>query len=130
MNNSLFSAILNSRASVVILACVVASCSLSACGGGEYHETYSIGGSVSGMPASGSVSLLYNGGFEMIVSADGKFSFPMLVEDGSKYTVSISSSPTEYVCSIENQTGVVKANDVVDISVLCHPGAVSIQVEN
>ena len=76
-----------------------------------------IGGSVSGL--TGVVGLHNNGGATLLVSSNGVFSFPVLVNSGEPYNVTVDSQPTGQICSISQGSGIVGANTVDNISIVC-----------
>jgi uncharacterized repeat protein (TIGR03803 family) len=82
-------------------------------------NTYTVGGSISGLTASGLV-LLDNGGDPISVSANAaQFTMPTGVAYGSAYAITVQSEPTGLVCSVANASGVMSAADVTNVSVDC-----------
>jgi PKD repeat protein len=83
-------------------------------------ETYSIGGSVSGLEGSGLV-LQNNAGDDLSIDANGGFTFSTELLDGSSYTVTVKTQPTSpnQTCSISNGSGVVAGANVTDVNVDC-----------
>jgi len=79
-------------------------------------NTHSIGGSVSGL--SGSMTLQNNGGDDLIIDADGSFTFTAVVAFGGAYNVTVASQPTGQSCTVANNSGTVSA-DVTDVAVTC-----------
>ncbi|MDI9245376.1 VWA domain-containing protein [Marinobacter sp. CHS3-4] len=77
----------------------------------------SVGGSVSGL--SGTLILQNNGADDLIVSADGNFTFSAELNDGAGYSVSIASQPSDQICILANESGSVSSADVTDVSVSC-----------
>jgi len=83
--------------------------------------TLSIGGTVTGLAKSGSgITLLDNGGDNLLVKANGSFTFPTLVPAGGAYKVTIGTQPSgpNQTCTVSNGTGTANAN-VVNVQVLC-----------
>lgn len=76
-----------------------------------------IGGSVSGL--TGSVGLKNNNGETLVVSGNGAFSFPALVNAGQPYSVTVASQPTGQTCSVSQGTGTVGTNAVSNVAVVC-----------
>lgn len=72
-------------------------------------EKYSIGGTVSGLAAGNDVVLQNNAGDNHTVSANGGFTFPASIDDGSSYAVTVLTDPT-----VPNQTCVVTGGGVAD----------------
>lgn len=83
-------------------------------------NSYSVGGSVSGLSGSGLV-LQNNSGDDMSVSASGSFTFGAGVPDGDDYAVSVKSNPTSpsQSCSVSNASGTIASADVANVSVSC-----------
>jgi hypothetical protein len=57
----------------------------------------------------------------LTIADNGSFVFPTPVASGVGYRVTISSTPSNEVCSITNGTGTVGSGDVTDIAVSCAP---------
>jgi Protein of unknown function (DUF3443) len=106
-------------------------CLLSACGGGGSHggggggggggghsSSDSIGGTVSGLTASGLV-LENNGGDSLTVVAGATtFTFPTGVSPASAYAVTIQTQPTGEKCLLFNASGTANGN-VTNVGVSC-----------
>ncbi|MEO7324901.1 MAG: proprotein convertase P-domain-containing protein [Dokdonella sp.] len=84
-------------------------------------NTYTVGGTVSGLVGN-SVTLSLNSGAQtQVVAANGVFAFPTALASGAAYAVTVSvqpASPTE-VCTITNGSGTVAASNVSAIVVTC-----------
>lgn len=80
--------------------------------------TYSVGGTVSGLTASGLV-LQNNGVDDLPVAADGPFTFATELEDAAPYAVTVSVQPTGQTCSVTDGGGVIAAADVTNVAVTC-----------
>lgn len=85
-------------------------------------QTFSVGGTVSGLATSGLT--LSNGADLIEIAANAAtFSFPVGVPYGSKFDLTIQSQPgtrDEY-CALNANTGVVATSDINSVSVTCHP---------
>jgi hypothetical protein len=100
---------------------------LSACGGnsndrasdqGDQSETrYSISGTVTGLTGNGLV-LQNNGADDLIIDADGVFSFATQMIEGDSYAVTIATQPGYQSCHVINGNGTV-TGDVIDIQINC-----------
>src|SRR5688572_6009797 len=96
---------------------------LAACGGGSGSsgngaQTFSVGGSVTGL--SGSGLTLSSNGQTLTVGANGSFTFGSALASGSAYNVTVAtqpSSPTQ-VCAVANGGGTLSAN-VANVAVSC-----------
>ncbi len=84
-------------------------------------DTYSIGGSVSGLETGNSVTLQNNSGNDLPVVADGTFTFSTKNDDGSDYAVTVLTQPDSpsQGCLVSGGSGTVSGADVTDISINC-----------
>ncbi|MCX8099048.1 MAG: hypothetical protein N3F11_08645 [Casimicrobiaceae bacterium] len=81
-------------------------------------NTYTLGGTVSGL-SGGSVTLSLNGGAQTVtVSANGSYSFPNPVAHGTAYTVTVSAQPTGQTCTVSNASGTATSN-VTSVNITC-----------
>jgi hypothetical protein len=89
-------------------------------------DTYTIGGTVSGLPAGDRVVLRNKGGDDLAVSADGSFAFALALDDHSDYEVTILSQITRpnWNCTVDNGAGTLAGRAVSDIQVTCFVEAV------
>lgn len=79
---------------------------------------FTIGGDVSGL-TGGSLVLQNNGGDDLIVTADGPFTFVTPVaKTGGVYEVTVKTQPDGQVCTVSNGSGLAAAN-VTNVSVQC-----------
>jgi Protein of unknown function (DUF3443) len=101
-------------------------CLLSACGGGGSHGSHggggggtdTIGGTVSGLTASGLV-LENNGGDSLTVAANATtFTFATGIAPASAYAVTIQTQPTGESCLAFNASGTADGN-VTSVGVSC-----------
>ena len=84
-------------------------------------NTYTVGGTLSGLLPSSSVTLQNNSGDDLVLSANGSFTFATALDDTDSYVVSVLTQPTmpEQVCELTNETGSVSGADVTDVMVSC-----------
>jgi hypothetical protein len=82
-------------------------------------NTYSIGGTVSGLEGSGLV--LENSGQAVEVQTSGAFTFPTAISSGGTYNVTMRTQPQNptQACSIANGEGTVRNQNIADIGVTC-----------
>lgn len=118
----------------VLIAAVLG---LAACGGGGGGDgggggggnnpppTYSIGGSISGLTATG---LSLGNGSDTISPASGATSFtmPTSVASGTTYAVTVKTQPTGLTCTVTNGSGTVSSAAITNVAVACTPAAFSI----
>src|SRR5436309_2755770 len=82
-------------------------------------NTFTIGGSVSGLSGTGLV-LQNNGGDNLAVSA-GPFTFSTAVAGGTAYSVTVLTQPTNpsQSCTVTNGSGTVGSANVTNVAVSC-----------
>ncbi|HEY6940541.1 choice-of-anchor J domain-containing protein [Dokdonella sp.] len=83
-------------------------------------SSYFVGGSVSGLAGSGLV-LHLDSGQDVPVSTDGTFMFANSITDGSAYSVSVGTQPTNLNqnCAVTNGSGTLAGANVSDVQVTC-----------
>lgn len=86
------------------------------CSEDPFATTYSVGGSVSGLDGT---LTLDNLGEEVSLSADGAYTFPTELTDGSSYSVTISQAPAGQSCSVANSSGAIGGADVTNVNITC-----------
>lgn len=86
--------------------------------------TYTIGGTVSGLPAGETISLQDNGTDTLTVS-NGSFTFATPVPSGNAYYVTLvpGSSPQSLSCAFTNASGIVPKSAVTNVTVVCNASA-------
>lgn len=82
---------------------------------------YSIGGTLFGLAAGGSLTLQNNGGDDLLLGTDGAFVFPTQLLHGSPYAVTVASAPAGQNCVVNTGTGTATGN-VANIQVTCVNG--------
>ncbi len=85
-------------------------------------ESYTLGGTVSGLSASGLV-LQNNNGDDLPVAANGAFIFSTPLVDGGIYSATVLVHPTAQFCSVSNGSGTFNGANVNNISINCVSGA-------
>lgn len=84
-------------------------------------QSYTVGGSITGLTASGLV-LLDNGGDALTVDANAtEFTMKTPIAYGSNYAVAVQTAPAGLVCSVSNGTGTMAATDITSVTVGCVP---------
>jgi hypothetical protein len=81
-------------------------------------NTYTIGGSVSGL-GSGGLVLQDNGGDDLTINSNGSFTFATSIATGNAYAVTIETQPTGQNCTVTNGAGTVAAANITNVSVSC-----------
>jgi hypothetical protein len=81
-------------------------------------QSYTVGGGVSGLGATGLV--LANGADTLAVAAGATaFTLPTSVTQGASYAVTVATQPAGEQCSLANATGSVNNANVTNVSVTC-----------
>ena len=80
--------------------------------------TYTIGGKITGLTADG---LVLADGSQTVSPASGatSFAFPTAVVSGTNYSVTITTQPTDEICTISSGTGTVSSSNVTSVQVAC-----------
>ena len=83
-------------------------------------NSYTVGGTVSGLLGSGLV-LQNNNADDLAIGADGDFTFPTPLADGSAYAVTVLTQPggPEQSCGIAAGNGTISGADISDVEVSC-----------
>jgi uncharacterized repeat protein (TIGR03803 family) len=82
-------------------------------------NTYTLGGTISGLTTSGLV-LLNNGGDPTTISANAaQFTMNTGVAYGAAYAITVQTPPAGLVCSVSNGTGNMGAADATSVSIAC-----------
>jgi len=106
---------------VTARAVVAAGVVLGACDSPTEGEgTFTVGGTVSGLGGVGCV-LRNNGGDELPLTADGRFTFATPVANGAPFDATVFQSPRgpNQTCVVSNGSGTVSGGDVTNIAVTC-----------
>jgi hypothetical protein len=83
--------------------------------------TYTVGGSVTGLAAGNRVVLQNNGGDDLIVDANGDFTFATAIDDESTYLITVLTDPTtpNQTCTVTNDSGTLAGDNVSTVNVNC-----------
>ncbi|MFJ1269245.1 hypothetical protein ACD661_11825 [Legionella lytica] len=79
--------------------------------------THTVGGTITGL--LGAVGLQNNGVDQLIQNANGSFTFPTPIAEGSSYNVTIQTHPVNQTCTVANGIGVMGGNNVTNVVVSC-----------
>ena len=92
------------------------------------QDSFTVGGSVSGLVGSGLV-LQNNGAGDLAVAADGSFQFATRFATGTAYSVAVVSHPTSpsQTCNVTKGSGSIANANVADVAVTCATGQFSIR---
>jgi uncharacterized repeat protein (TIGR03803 family) len=84
-------------------------------------NTYTVGGSISGLSTSG-FTLLDNGADTLTPAANAiQFTMNTGVAYGSTYAITVKTMPMGLVCSVNNGAGIMGAGDVFNVYISCGP---------
>jgi uncharacterized repeat protein (TIGR03803 family) len=103
------------------------SLGLTACGGGSSSSggrsgvsaSYTVGGTVSGLASGESLTLQNNGGDDLVVTANGSFTFMAAQPTGASYAVTVLTQPSGQTCTVANGSGTVADSDITNVAVTC-----------
>jgi N-acetylneuraminic acid mutarotase len=98
---------------------------LSGCGGGTSSVSttagpFSVGGTVSGLDAGKTVSLVNNGADLLTLSSNGAFVFPGKLAAAATFRVTVTSATQN--CAVTAGAGTLRDIDITGVSVVCGPG--------
>lgn len=82
-------------------------------------DTFTVGGTVSGLPAGTSVVLTNKGGDDLTVNADGGFTFAAKIASGATYEVAVKTQPTGGFCSVASGSGSVTNAAISNVAITC-----------
>jgi hypothetical protein len=105
---------------------------LAACGGGgggsNMPQSYTVGGTVSGLTGSSGLTLQDSSSGTLTVSANGTFTMPKPVASGASYSVTVSQQPASstQICTVSGGSGVIGSANVTSIKVACNTGITSV----
>jgi len=85
-------------------------------------QTFTIGGTLSGLSAGKSVTLLDNGGDSLKLTANGAFTFHTPLPSGAAYNVTVGTQPSGETCTVMNGSGTVGNSNVTNVGVACSTG--------
>ena len=107
---------------------IVIDCATSGSGSGSTSSSssYTVGGTVSGLP-TGNVLVLRNSsdGDTVTVSASGTFAFPTSEASGASYFAWVESQASGATCLVNDGSGTIAGADVTTIAVVCTPNSSS-----
>jgi hypothetical protein len=83
--------------------------------------TYTVGGSVSGLSGTGLVLSLNAGAQTLPIAANGTFTFPTALADGTAYAVTVGTQPSgpSQTCTVSNGSGTLAGANVSNVAVTC-----------
>jgi sugar lactone lactonase YvrE len=120
------------RRAILMSAALLASCGGGSDGGGgtgsngssgggsSQTQSYTVGGSVSGLSGAGLV-LQDNGVDDLALQSSGSFAFPTSIASGALYSVTVKTQPSNpwQTCVFGNPSGTVSSNNITNVSLTC-----------
>ncbi len=82
-------------------------------------NTYTLGGTVSGLGSGNHMVLQNNNGENLAISANGSFTFATAIADGTNYAVTVLPQPTGQTCTVTNGSGTITETNVTNVTVTC-----------
>jgi len=80
---------------------------------------YTIGGTLSGLNSGAQITLQDNGSDLLTLSANGTFTFHAAVNQGGSYNVTVSTQPTDELCTVSQGVGSNVAANITSVAVSC-----------
>jgi hypothetical protein len=88
-------------------------------------NTFTIGGTLSGLASATQVTLDDNGADPLTLTSDGAFTFATPVAYGGAYNVTVGTPPSGQQCAVANGSSPSVASNVTNVSVTCTVSTVS-----
>jgi hypothetical protein len=82
-------------------------------------RNFSVGGRVTHLRGLGGLVIQNNGGDDLSIAAEGRFTFPTRLPSGASYDVTISRQPLFGRCEVRHGSGTIRDSDVDDVEVRC-----------
>jgi len=84
-------------------------------------RAFTVGGTLTGLPAFDTVTLQDNGSDNLTLSANGTFTFPTALPNGHAYSVTVSQiwGPNPITCTLTNGSGPISGANVTNVLVQC-----------
>jgi 6-phosphogluconolactonase (cycloisomerase 2 family) len=93
-------------------------------------NTYTIGGSVTGLASGTQVTLRNNGADPAVVTANTTFTFATPVAYNGSYAVTVGTQPNGESCTVSNGSGSGVAANISSVSVACAANPIFVYVGN
>lgn len=91
-------------------------------------NTYTVGGTLSGLAGGASVAVSLNGGPPLTLAANGAYVFPQLFVPGDGYSVAVVEQPQGQHCILSHESGVVGSAAVDDLDIGCSAGGADLHL--
>ena len=80
---------------------------------------FSVGGRVTRLRGLGGVVIQNNGGDDLQIGSDGRFTFPTRLPSGASYNVTISQQPLFDRCEVRHGSGTIRDRNIDNVEVRC-----------
>jgi len=80
---------------------------------------FSVGGKISHLRGLGGLVIQNNGGDDLHIAAEGRFTFPTRLPAGTSYNVTISRQPLFGRCEVRRGSGTIRDKNIDDVEVRC-----------
>ena len=80
---------------------------------------FSVGGRVKRLRGLGGLVIQNNGGDDLQIGAEGRFTFPTRLPEGSPYSVTISRQPLLGRCEVRHGSGTIRDQNIDNVEVRC-----------
>jgi hypothetical protein len=80
---------------------------------------FSVGGRVTHLRGIGSLVIQNNGGDDLQIGAEGRFTFPTRLPSGAPYNVTISRQPLFARCEVRRGSGTIRDKNIDNVEVRC-----------
>ena len=91
-------------------------------------NTFTVGGTVTGLTAGQQVTLKNNASDPLIVAADGSFTFATPVTFNGSYAVTVGTQPAGQTCTVANGSGAGVVANITNVTVTCSTNTYTIGV--
>jgi len=80
---------------------------------------FSVGGKVMRLRGLGGLVIQNNGGDDLQIAAEGRFTFPTQLPSGASYNVTIRQQPLFASCEVRHGSGTIEDKNIDDVEVRC-----------
>ena len=80
---------------------------------------FSVGGRVEHLRGIGSLIIQNNGGDDLQIAAEGRFTFPTRLPSGASYNVTILQQPLLARCEVRRGSGTIRDENIDDVEIRC-----------
>ena len=112
-----------------VLSTFACAAGLAACGG-VIDKFGPVGGTLTGLGAGLQTTLQNNGGDNLVVSANGPFTFPTQLASLAPFNITVLGQPTNQFCRVTRPTGVIPTDGFTATitSIACAPNSLGVTV--